>query len=259
MSLIKYTPGLSAEGYCSWSLSGVQVSVRSGMLHFLKTGTASRRSWNQWAGAGWTLPPLSIGQGLVLVYRVRWNSLSGAGELRMNMPSLATVSNDEKLLLRFHNGAVDWATYNAKTKLFAHQSSSTISANEEWNDILINISPDSLRIYENGRNILARARSGTVSGSFDIVCELDELETFDADLMDFRTCPVAVHQDPLTLISTPVDLQFNAASREFNTQYFVVGRFDGPISVAYTESSLRFFTASLAQYVFPYSALKSSA
>lgn len=215
------------------------------MLHFHKSSTTSRRSWNQWGGAGWTLPSLVVGQGLVLVYRLRWNDLSGSGELRMNLPSLATISNDEKLVLRFRNGVVHWAIYDARTGGFEPQSPSQITANGEWHDILINISPDSLRIYENGRNILTRTRSGTVSGSFDIVCELDELETFDADLMDFRTCPVAVCSD--RSLSTSTELQFNKSSRELNMQYFSVRQFDSPIAVAYTESSLRFFTQKLTQ------------
>lgn len=245
MSLTNYTPGLPAEGYCCWSLSGVQVSVKTSMLRFHKSSTTSRRSWNQWAGAGWTLPSLVIGQGLVLVYRLRWNDLSGAGELIMNLPSLATISNDEKLVLRFRNGVVGWVIYDVRTGGFEPQSLSQITANGEWHDILINISPDSLRIYENGRNILTRARSGTVSGSFDIVCELNELETFDADLMDFRTCPVAVCLD--RSLSTPIELQFNTSSRELNMRYFSVRQFDSPITVTYTENSLRFFTPKLTK------------
>lgn len=132
-----------------------------------------------------------------------------------------------------------------------HQSRSSVSADGEWCDILINISPDSLRIYENGRNVLARARSGTVSGSFDIVCELDELETFEADLMDFRICPVAVGQDQSALLSTATELQFNTASRDLNAQCFSVRQFDSPVKVAYTDSSLRFSTPSLTKYVPP--------
>lgn len=258
MSLTKYTPGLPAEGFCCWSLSGVEASVRSSMLHFQKTSTTSRRSWNQWAGAGWTLPSLDVGKGLTLVYRLRWNSLIGAGELRMNIPSLATISNDEKLVLRFRNGVVDWAICDLRTGRFEHQSQSNISADREWYDILINISPDSLRIYENGRNILARARSGTVSGSFDIVCELDELEAFEADLMDFRICPVAVGQDRSALLSTAAELRFDTASRDLNAQYFSVRQFDSPIKVAYTDSSLRFSTPSLTEYVPPPHAVPES-
>lgn len=249
MSLTKYTPGLPAEGFCCWSLSGVQASVQRSMLHFHKTATTSRRSWNQWAGAGWTLPSLDVGEGIALVYRLRWNNLSGAGELRMHLPSLATISNDEKLVLRFRNGVVDWAICDLRTGRFEHQSRSDVSADGQWCDILINISPRSLRIYENGRNILARARSGTVSGSFDIVCELDELEAFDADLMDFRICPVAVGQDPSALWSTATELQFNTASRDINAQYFSVRQFDSPVKVAYTNSSLQFSTSSLTKYV----------
>lgn len=249
MSLTRHIPGLYSAGYSSWSLSGVQANVQNNMLHFLKTSTTSRRSWSQWAGAGWALPSLNIGQGFSLAYRVRWNVLNGAGELKMKLPSLATVSNDESLLLRFKNGEVKWAVYDARTKSFTHQSSSTITANGRWHDILIHISPDALYIYEDGRNILGRTRSGTVSGSFDIVCELEEVEAFDAHLMGFKICP----EDFLVgsgLLSTPTELLFNPASQELNRQYFSVQRFDSPIAVTYTENSLRFSTPSLTQYDF---------
>lgn len=186
---------------------------------------------------------MSTSQGLIILYRVRWNNVIGAGELRMSIPSLATISNDESLFLLFRNGEVSWEIYNFKTKLFVHQNTSKITADREWHDILIHVTPGSLHVYEDWRNIMVKTRSGTISGAFDIVCELDELEIFDVDLMGFETFRVDFHQDKPAVglqNSTPTELIFNSQSQASNTQYLTF-QDSSYITPTYTEDSLRFF------------------
>lgn len=257
MSLTEYIPRFPPPGFSSWSLSDIKVGVQGNMLSFLKTDS-SFDCRKQWAGVGWDLPSLDIGQGLSLVYRVRWNGINMG--MKMNIPSLAMISNNESLVLRYDEGVFDWAIYDDKTKLLSHQSSSKIVADGMWHDIFVNISSSFLRVYEDGRNVLATARSCAVLGAFDVVWEaLGEHGGIDADLMDFRSCPVAAHHDLPELVSRPTDLIFNLASNAANTNYFFVRSFNDSIAVTYADQGVYFCASNqLTQYVYIYVCVHTS-
>lgn len=253
MTLTEYVPRFPPPGFSSWSLSDIKVGVQGNMLSFLKTdsGFDSLVSRRQWAGVGWDLPSLDIGQGLALVYRVRWNGISMG--MKMNIPSLAMISDDESLVLRYDGRVFDWAIYDDRTKLSSHQSSSSIIADGMWHDIFVNISGSFLRVYEDGRNVLATARSCAILGAFDVVWEAlgEHGGCFDADLMDFRSCPVAAHHDLPELVSRPTDLIFNLASNAANTKYFFVRSFNDSIAVTYADQGVYFCASNqLTQYVY---------
>lgn len=249
-SLTEYIPGYPTPSYSSWSLSDVKVRVQGNMLNFLSpTGLGGEFRGKRWVGAGWTLPSLNIGHGLALVYRVRWNS-STSMSLKMNMPSLAMISDYESLVLRSNGQGFDWVIYNDKTKLSVHQNSSKIDINGMWHDIFIFVSGNFLRVYEDGRNVLATARSSRFLGAFDVVCET-EGRNINVDLMDFRTCPVAPHNGVPEFTSTSKELIFNSASRTSNTKYFFVQSFGDSIVLAYTDTGLCFSASDqLTQYVY---------
>lgn len=252
MCLTEYTPRFPPPAFSSWSLSDIKVGVQGNMLSFLKidSGLEPQGNRKQWVGVGWDLPSLDIGQGLALVYRVRWNDINTG--LKMNIPSLAMISDDESLVLRYDKSGFDWAIYDDRTKLSAHQSSSKIIANGMWHDIFVNISASFLRVYEDGRNVLATARSCAVSGAFDVVCESQGGRGgIDADLMDFRSCPVAAHHDLPELVSRSTDLIFNLASSAANTKYFFVRSFNDSIAVTYADQGIYFCASNqLTQYVY---------
>lgn len=248
-SLTEYIPSYPPPGYSSWSLSDVKVRVQGNILSFLPpTSSGSEFRGKRWVGAGWTLPSLDIGYGLALVYRVRWNNTYVS--LKMNMPSLAMISDYESLVLRRNDQVFDWAIYDDRTKLSVHQNSSKIDANGVWHDIFIFVSKNSLRVYEDGRNVLATARSSHILGAFDVVCEI-EGQDINVDLMDFRSCPVAHHYGVPEFTSTSKELIFNLASRGSNTKYFFVQSFDDSIVLAYTDTELCFSASNqLTQYVY---------
>lgn len=240
----------------AWLISnqtGIKASFDKDIIVFRKRG--DDRVFNQWAEATLKLPSLTIGEGFIISYDIKWNEIANTSEVKMHSPF--NLANGTSILLRFHDGTVSWVAYE-KDGSFYRRGASKVKADGVWHTVLYHYRSDSFTIFEDGDVALKMDVGPEHFESFSIPMQtLEDGSVFYGEIRNVVTMPTAFHTDLPSLRTTEeeevMEVVFSTvAMNQSKSRWVASMNSREPIAVEYTSGSLRFSARDpTIRYEFP--------
>lgn len=201
------------------------------------------------------LPPVTIGDGFMVSYDVRWVNMAYDSVASMNFPVWPTDAKVPKL--RFNNGRGAWGLLEKSTGEFTDLGKSSTAADGVWRTVLYHYAPTSVTVFEDGDLVFTQdfdplALGPVVESLVITMSSFDNKSIFHAEVRNVVTIPTAFNTDLSSTCSTEkvTDIAFTATHQKESRRLWTVVA--GPVAARYTSASLQFYIPDTTRrYYFP--------
>lgn len=215
---------------------GIEASFKNKILTIRKT--AQDDASDQCASAILLLPSLTIGEGFIVSYDVRWIDIANTEEAKMHSPF--DLAGGSSLFLRYHNSSMSWVTW--QDGLLTQSVTSRIKVDSVWHTVLFYYTNDSVTVFENGNVVLTKDVELKNFQLFFAMQSSGHRSTFHAQIRNIVTIPTAFHTDlpSLPTRERSMEIVFSApAQSKSQHMWSTTGR--NGLAVKYTSGSLQFY------------------